>query len=58
MFGGDAQNEKITLRSVPEKIRMPFDVQPLEGLVYLSMDRDSEGCLQKKILRVAFRVTT
>ena len=51
MFGGDAQNEKITLRKMLPEIGMSLGVQPLEGLVYSSMDRDSEGCLQKIRIR-------
>lgn len=45
------QNEKITLRKMLPEIRMLLDVQPMEGLVYASMDRDSEGCLQKIRIR-------
>ena len=33
------------------KIGMLLDVQPLEGLVYASMGRDSEGCFQKIRIR-------
>lgn len=47
MFGGDAQNEEIALRKMLPGIGMLLDVQPLEGLVYAPMDRDSEGCFQK-----------
>ena len=35
---------------LPE-IGMLLDVQPMEGLVYASMDRDSEGCFQKIRIR-------
>ena len=41
------QNEKITLRKMLPEIGMLLDVQPMEGLVYASMDRDSDGSFQK-----------